>query len=159
MKNSYNQAREKAEAEIKTYNDKQNIANADTGFALVHLQEYLEWYKIKYNHIASGHIQDVIIKEVIDLFGKNVDRKALAKYLNKKGMFTSANVFFTLVALVPLITVCISYYMANTATKGLLILYIVMFVLTIIVTAVWSETNMLRFYRTNKKSIANKKED
>lgn len=146
----YKKAKDEAEHSISAILNNEEKIKDETEYALIHLKEYINLYKIQANHINTANRKKVICDKILKLFPK-ADPDRINSYLRKKLVF---NYLDFLIFVFPLVIFGIFYFIKSICqtdlsdTIGLTILssIITLFVLSFIL----FETSLIRIYPLRK---------
>lgn len=145
---TYKKAKEKANLEINDHLKAHQQYNESTVLAIAYLNEYLPWYKVKFKKKGGGYIQESIILELKSLFGNNVDVKIIKKYLAKRGIISTTQLFVISLIIMPLIMTFLFYTIVQLEDKSIyFIFYYGVFSACCIFACIWNETSLIRLYR------------
>lgn len=146
----YKKAKDEAEHSISAILNNEEKIKDETEYALIHLKEYINLYKIKVNYLYTTKRKKAICDKILVLFPK-ADPNIINSYLRKKLVF---NYLDFLIFVFPLVVFGIFYFIKSiyqidlTDTIGLTILtsLIFLFVLSFILV----ETSLIRIYPLRK---------
>ena len=153
-----NEALKKAQEYVdkrKSIEDSQNkIVRDDTIAAIAHLNENFNYYLKEVSHLDSGNKNERIIYLLERHFYK-LDRKTIRAFLNKKFVFT--NMCFFWIQLVTFISISLLLFFFVFDIKESILIFMYCFFSIIIIgicipilSAIYSDTNIIRFYRIKK---------
>lgn len=145
----YMKAKNQADASIKNILKNNDLVKDETEYAIVHLKEYINFYRAQYNHVDTTYRRRAIREKILNLFPE-ADKRRIDSYLRKKLVL---NYFEFLVLFGPPILYAIFYIvktfvmddssdMAEVVLTTIVNSGIAFFVLSFIVT----ETSLIRLY-------------
>ena len=146
----YKKAKDEAEHNISILLSNEEKIKDETEYALIHLKEYINLYKIQANYLDTTKRKKAICDKILKLFPK-AEPDRINSYLRKKLVF---NYLDFLIFVFPLVVFGIFYFIKSifqidlTDTIGLTILtsLIFLFVLSFILV----ETSLIRIYPLRK---------
>ena len=146
----YKKAKDEAERSISAIIAKDEKSKDETEYALIHLKEYINLYKIQVNYLYTTKRKKAICDKILNLFPK-ADPNIIKSYLRKKLVF---DYFDFLIFVFPLIVFGIFYFVKSvyelnwvdvigvTTMSSIITLFVLSFILT--------ETSLIRMYPLRK---------
>lgn len=146
----YKKAKDEAERSISAIVANDEKSKDETEYALIHLKEYINLYKIQVNYLYTTKRKKAICDKILKLFPK-ADPNIIKSYLRKKLVF---DYFDFLIFVFPLIVFGIFYFVksvynlslidviAVTSASSIITLFVLSFILV--------ETSLIRIYPLRK---------
>lgn len=142
----YKKAKDEAEHNISILLSNEEKIKDETEYALIHLKEYINLYKIQVNYLYTTKRKKAICDKILNLFPK-ADPNIIKSYLRKKLVF---DYFDFLIFVFPLIVFGIFYFIKSsyeldlvdvigvTVMSSIISIFVLSFILT--------ETSLIRIY-------------
>lgn len=142
----YKKAKDEAERSISAIVANDEKSKDETEYALIHLKEYINLYKIQVNYLYTTKRKKAICDKILNLFPK-ADPNIIKSYLRKKLVF---DYFDFLIFVFPLIVFGIFYFIKSsyeldlvdvigvTVMSSIISIFVLSFILT--------ETSLIRIY-------------
>lgn len=141
----YKKAKDEADKAIKSMVNNQEKIKDETEYALIHLKEYINLYRLQFNHLNTASRKDAICKKILQLFPK-ADPNRVNSFLRKKLVFGYMDYFCVFVPLIIYFIFIIARNVIqdlnNTIGVTILSTCFVVLVLSFIVT----ECSLIRLY-------------
>lgn len=141
----YKKAKDEADTAIKSMVNNQEKIKDETEYALIHLKEYINLYRLQFNHLSTTRRKDAICKKILQLFPK-ADPNRINSFLRKKLVFGYMDYFCVFVPLIIYFIFIIARKVTQDLTDAIGITLLstcgVVFILSFIVT----ECSLIRLY-------------
>lgn len=142
------------ESEIENYINRSKKEATATEYAIAHLKQNLNWYKMKYSKTDSCNRNKEIVDDVYKLFNYSIDKNKISTFLSKKG-FLSTSEIIVLAVTTYICGLLVVFTMIDAQDKiellNIRLGYIIFYgIFNILFCVTYCSSSLIKFYFTGK---------